>query len=150
MVVRRSSAVAALAAAALAGCGDDGDTPSRPPPAPSGFSAAVQDEQRTRPDGLVAWRADWELSWRPVPGASGYDIRILTSEGAGSTPRRVRKPQWRIEVANGVNPRRQVRRARDQQLTLMAAQLQVDVAARFPDGRTSTRQGPFAVGEPIR
>lgn len=147
MVGRLRSAAAACAAAALAGCAGDRE----PPPAqtPRGFEAVVRDDTRTRPDGLVRWSAEWELSWQPVPGASGYLVYVTTAEGAGGEARRIAEPRWSINVANGVDPLDDVRTARDQQLALLAAQLEVRVAARYPDDRTSRRSPPFPVGEPV-
>jgi hypothetical protein len=147
VVGRLRTAATALAVAALAAGCAGGDDPPSPRLPPQGVRADVKTDTTTARDGLVRWRSTWVLSWAPAPGARDYLIYVRTAEGEGGAHRPTTMPQWRIEVANGVNRHRRVPKARDQQLALVAAQVAVSVAARYPDGRIGPRSRPFPVGE---
>ena len=116
-------------------------------PAPDDFRVALDSESRDVSRSHVQWRTWWHLQWRPVEGAVAYVVRSATSEGRGGRERRPAGPGYRLEVAAGTSPRGRVDVERSTQLSLTAAQLQVQVAAVGADGTVGEASLWFPVGE---
>jgi hypothetical protein len=103
-------AVAVIAAAAIAGCGDDEEAPRAASPAatPSATAAAAEVpaelagtwEATTRPSDiqdtdkppadLVAGKIEWQLEFHPTGGVSNGPSVILSSDEFGTRPQSLR------------------------------------------------------------
>src|SRR5260370_37861184 len=71
---------------------------------PTGFTACLSDERITSPgspEAALERTTCWELSWDAVPGAVGYVIFYVTSEGRSMIPHPTSEPRWRLAVARG-------------------------------------------------
>ena len=148
MVRATRIATTALAVAALTAGGCGGRQAAPPATAPAGARAVIDTDVRPAGHGFVRWSSRWKLAWDEVPGAREYIVYLGTSEGTGET-QRVGEPHWALDVANGENRRSALPKARDQQLALVAAQLTVAIAARYPDGRIGPKTQAMPVGEPV-
>jgi hypothetical protein len=148
MIAGRAVFLAALPL--VAGCGTP---PARPPAtagaAPvSGLVATLEDETRTLPSRQIAWFTYWRLCWDPYPGAQGYEIQALTSEGASPRLRTLHERCFRLTVAAGRNDESRGFSGRDVLLGLQAGQLAYRVRARRDGNRVSPWSTPASVPEP--
>lgn len=109
--------------------------------------ATLEDEVRNLPEQRIAWSTFWKLCWEEYPGATGYELELLTSEGVSPKLRRQSARCFRIEVAAGENKRKEGMIHRDIQLALQKGQLACRVRAVFDAGRVSEWSSPVAVGE---
>ena len=111
--------------------------------------ATLEDEVRDLPEQRIAWSTFWKLCWEEYPGASGYELELLTSEGVSPELRRQSARCFRIEVASGENKRKEGLAHRDIQLALQKGQLACRVRAVFDAGRVSEWSPPVVVGETL-
>ncbi len=117
-------------------------------PAPEDFQVRLAHSEQPRRADILDWRTRWVLEWRPVAGASGYEIHFATSEGPSARVRRVQEPRVALEVAAGSSRRSRLDEDRSLQLALSAAALQVQVVALGADGTTEGASSAwFPVGE---
>lgn len=112
-----------------------------------GMVATLEDEVRDLPEQRIAWSTFWKLCWEEYPGASGYELELLTSEGVSPELRRQSARCFRVEVASGENKRNEGMVHRDIQLALQKGQLACRVRAVFDAARVSEWSSPVVVGE---
>lgn len=110
--------------------------------------ATLRDEERTLPDGRIAWSTEWRLCWTPVRLAVAYAVTPVSFEGPGRAIE-VREPCYALSVANGVDDRPGQRSGRTGQLSLIGSSLAVSVAARFADGTLGPGSADHSVGREI-
>jgi hypothetical protein len=110
-----------------------------------GLRAELIDRETRTPDGRFAWTTAWRLCWSPVPGARGYLVTMVTSEGVDPRPRRTTNTCYSLTVASGTAARRGARPGRAGQLAVMESMLSVSVAAQLGDGSV----GPAAPDLPV-
>lgn len=111
------------------------------------MAASLEDEVRDLPEQRIAWSTFWKLCWEEYPGATGYELELLTSEGVSPELRRQGARCFRIEVASGKNKRKEGMVHRDIQIALQKGQLACRVRAVFDAGRVSAWSSPVVVGE---
>ncbi|MBA3713274.1 MAG: hypothetical protein H0W76_12630 [Pyrinomonadaceae bacterium] len=146
-----SLAVALVAASLSVSCDTSsggGGQPSPPPPHPQNLVATLEDEVRDAGGDQVSWATYWKLCWDGYPGAVGYQLQAVTSEG---TSPRVQPHQegrcFRLEVAKNTNRRELGLHKRDVMLALASGQLAYRVRAVLAGGRTSEWSPAAGVGE---
>lgn len=115
-------------------------------PAVKGLITRLEDEVRELPGERIAWSTFWVLSWEPHPGATAYELQMLTGEGVTPTMRRQRERFLRIEVAANENERSEGLVNRDLQLALHVGQLAYRVRAVLNNGSVSAWSLPITVG----
>jgi len=113
-----------------------------------GLRAELVDRERPRPGGGFAWTTAWRLCWAPVPGARGYFVTMVTSEGVSPRPRAIANRCFGLKVASGTAGRRGARPGRREQLDLIESMLSVSVAARLRDGSVGPAAPDLPVGRP--
>jgi hypothetical protein len=111
-----------------------------------GLRAELIDREAAKPGGGFAWTTTWRLCWAPIPGARGYLLTMVTSEGVDPRPRATAKTCYSLTVASGTAARRGARRGRPGQLAVMESMLSVSVAARLRDGSVGPAAPDVAVG----
>jgi hypothetical protein len=140
------AAVAALlAAGVLAGCG--GGDAAQPAAAVGGLRTTLHDDVRPLSRDRIDWSTSWRLCWAPQAGATGYELRTLTGEGAPGGVRRQTARCFSIEAAAGRNKRAEGLRYRSEQLALMQGQLAYQVRAVLGSGGRSPWSEAVAVGD---
>jgi hypothetical protein len=116
-------------------------------PAVKGLITRLEDDVRELPCERIAWSTFWVLSWEPYPGATAYELQVLTGEGVTPTLRRQRERFLRIEVAANENERAEGLVNRDLQLALRVGQLAYRVRAVLNTGSVSAWSPPIPVGK---
>jgi len=143
----RTTAGATVAAllVLLAGCSGRPAPPARAGPAPTGLATSLDDESTPLAGGLLSWRTFWSLCWDPYAGAGGYEVRVLTGEGASGRLLRQDGHCYRIEAAAGEST--PAARATDRAQLLAAQRGQLAIQVRAVVGTTrSDWSTPVAVG----
>lgn len=102
---------------------------------------------RDLPGGRIAWSTYWKLCWAEYPGAKGYELQTLTSEGISAKLRRQSERCFRIEAAANENEKSQGLLNREVLLALQSGQLAYRVRAVLEEGRASEWSPPMAVGK---
>ncbi|GCE24376.1 hypothetical protein [Dictyobacter kobayashii] len=110
----------------------------------AGLRAKIYTTPTVHHNGVEGWTTYWQLSWEPIPAASRYLVYYATAEGVSATPHPTSEPQWRLSIATGIGSCETDRI--EQEDYLLAAQLQVIIAAQFADGSLGTPSAPIAVG----
>ncbi len=121
-------------------------TPAAPPQI-TGLRATLEDEVTDLPEERIKWNTYWVLSWDPFPGAEGYDLQIVTSEGISPRLHHVKEPRFRLQSATGENLKSEGLVKRDLQLALHAAQLAIAVRAHLPGDQATAWSHPYDVGK---
>lgn len=111
-----------------------------------GMVASLEDEVRELSEERIAWSTFWKLCWEAYPGATGYEMELLTSEGASPTLRNQSAQCFRIEVASGENERKEEFVHRDLQIALQSGQLAIRVRAMFGEGKVGAWSPTIALG----
>ena len=134
MVDHRVALTEVLLAATFVGCSKShghaagaGRTAAAP-----NLSATLEDQSVTA-QGRPRWSTYWKLCWDYAPGAVGYELQTITSEGTSPELRQQENACFRLQVASGTS--RGARRTveREQQLGWQSANLAYRVRARFPE-----------------
>lgn len=102
-----------------------------------GLHATLEDtSDRYAAAGLRRWRwqTHWVVRWRPVPGATEYEIISMTSEGTSKKTTRLTQPPFRLEVAKGDNLMTEGMPTRPIQLLTIQSLLSIKIVSRMSDG----------------
>lgn len=136
-MVRRFIAlqVAGLLLAACSAPSAAGTSGDLPPVA--GLVASLEDETRQLEGGRQRWSTYWRLCWTPYPGAGGYELQTVTSEGRSPKLRTQTDPCYRLQVAAGENATAMGLQGREVQMQMQSSQLAFRVRAILSDGRRS-------------
>jgi len=113
----------------------------------SGLVSTLEDEVRDLPDGQIAWSTYWKLCWDEYPGAQGYEMQTMTSEGRSPKLRRLSGRCFRLQAAAGENPKTAGLMNRELQLKLQEGQLGYRVRAVLADNRVSEWSVSMPVGK---
>jgi hypothetical protein len=141
----RAAVAALLAAGALAGCG--GGDAAQPAAPVAGLRTSLHDDVNPVSGDRIEWSTSWRLCWAPHEGASGYELRTLTGEGAPGGVRRQTARCFSIEAAAGRNERAAGLRYRSEQLALAQGQLAYQVRAVLESGGRGPWSAAAAVGD---
>ena len=130
-----------------AACGmRDGRRATVSPPVQN-LVATLEDQVDDLPGGRIRWSTYWRLCWADYPGAGGYDLQALTSEGASDRLRHQTDRCFSLQVAAGENLKTQGQLNRDLQLAMRSSQLAYRVRAVLADGQSSEWSKPLSVAK---
>ena len=124
----------------IGACGgpSGGTSPLVPqPPHPQNLVATLEDEVSDVGDGRIDWATYWKLCWDDYPGAVGYQLQTMTSEGVSPRLKDQNTNCLRLEVAKNTNLRELGLHKREVMLALVSGQLSYRVRAVLADGSTS-------------
>lgn len=111
--------------------------------------ASLEDEVKDLPQKRIAWSTFWKLCWDEFPGARGYELQTLTSEGRSPRLHRQVERCFRIQVAAGENLRTEGLVDRKIQLLLQSGQLAYRVRAVFDGERAGEWSPSIPVGKEL-
>jgi hypothetical protein len=109
--------------------------------------ATLEDQVDDLPGGRIRWSTYWRLCWADYPGAGGYDLQALTSEGASDRLSHQSDRCFSLEVAAGDNLKTQGLLNRNLQLAMRSSMLAYRVRAVLADGQPSEWSKPLSVAE---
>lgn len=117
-------------------------------PLPGLRATLVDTSDRHSGAGLQRWRwqTHWVVQWQPLPGATEYEIILMTSEGTDKKTTRLTQPPFRLEVAKGDNVMAEGMPTRPIQLLTIQSLLSIKIVPRMPDGSAGPSSPWLQVG----